>query len=136
MSQGSSTRLSPTIGTTPAVPSELQRNLIERVCVGDITTRAAEAYADRPAIIDGDRSISFRQPDKQANRLGSALLRLGLARQDVVAVLGLPHDRWGRGGHRNRCSQTRRRSRRNRSARPLPGAAGGLQDAQSHPSHR
>lgn len=87
MSQGSSTPLSPGIDM-PAVPSELQRNLIERVCVGDITTRAAEAYADRPAIIDGDKSVSFRQLDEQANRLGSALLRLGLERQDVVAVLG------------------------------------------------
>lgn len=88
MSQGPDTQLAPAIDDVPAaIPTELERNLIERVCVGDITTRAAEAYGDQPAIINGGDVISFRQLDERANRLGHALLGLGLERQDVVAVM-------------------------------------------------
>ena len=65
----------------------ISRNLIERVCVGDIATRAAAMFGDRAAIIDGARSLSFRDLDAQANRFGSALLGAGLARGAVVAVM-------------------------------------------------
>lgn len=65
----------------------LAQNLVERVCVGDITTRAADLYPERTAIIDGERELSYRELDQQANRLGHALLGLGLQAQDVVGVL-------------------------------------------------
>ncbi|MFL6648720.1 MAG: AMP-binding protein [Sulfurifustis sp.] len=68
-------------------PRELEHNLIERVCVGDIVTRAADVFADRPAIIDGNRTFSFRELNRQANRLGHALLGLGLKHGDVVGVM-------------------------------------------------
>lgn len=67
--------------------SPLERNLIERVSVGDITTRAAEQFGDRLAIIDGARSLSFLALNEQATRLGSALLGTGLGAGDVVAVM-------------------------------------------------
>ena len=67
--------------------TELQKNLIERVCVGDITTRGAALYPDKAALIDGDRVVTYRQLDERANRLGHALLGLGLQPQSVVAVM-------------------------------------------------
>ena len=70
-----------------AAATILQRNLIERVCVGDVTTRAAEQYGDRPALIEGERTTTFRELDARANQLGHALLELGLQHQDVVAMM-------------------------------------------------
>lgn len=71
-----------------AMPSPaLDRNMIERVCAGDILIRSAQRHGQRPAIIDGDRVISYRQLDDLANRLGQALLAHGLMSQDVVAVM-------------------------------------------------
>lgn len=67
--------------------SALERNLIERVSVGDIATRAAAQHGDRPALIDGARSLSFRALNEQANRLGAALRGMGLGAGDVVAVM-------------------------------------------------
>src|SRR5690625_7843449 len=74
------------IGSRDAV-TDLQRNLVERVGVGDIAARAADAYGDRPAIIDGGDVMGFRELNEQAKRLGHALLGLGLKHQDVVAVM-------------------------------------------------
>lgn len=63
------------------------QNMIGRVCVGDITTRSADVYPDRVAIVDGDRRMTYRELDNQANRLGHALLGLGLEHGDVVGVV-------------------------------------------------
>ena len=63
------------------------RNMIERVCVGDIVTRAADVFGARPAIIDGERTLTFRELNERANRLGHALLGLGLNPKDVVGVM-------------------------------------------------
>lgn len=71
----------------PGGPSALEMNLIERVCVGDIVTRSADVYPHRVAIIDGERQTTYAELDRQVNQLGSALLGLGLARQEVVAVM-------------------------------------------------
>jgi len=68
-------------------PGDINRNLIERVCVGDIATRAAAMFGDRAAVIDGALSLSFRELDAQANRFGSALLGAGLSPGAVVAVM-------------------------------------------------
>lgn len=66
----------------PHTDVSLGRNLTERVCVGDITTRSADLYPEQAAIIDGDRTLTYKELDDQANRLGHALLGLGLERQD------------------------------------------------------
>ncbi|MDM0020058.1 class I adenylate-forming enzyme family protein [Variovorax saccharolyticus] len=70
-----------------ASPSALERNLIERVCVGDVLARSADLHPDRVAIVDGPRRLRYADFDRQVDRLGHALLGLGLARQDVVAVM-------------------------------------------------
>ncbi|MBV7486427.1 AMP-binding protein [Bordetella sp. BOR01] len=53
---------------------------------GRYTSRNAAYWRDRPAIIHGDRIISFGQLDTRSNRLANALLGLGLAKGDRVAV--------------------------------------------------
>jgi fatty-acyl-CoA synthase len=55
--------------------------------VGDLLTRAARLYGDQPAVVDGERSLTFAELDDRANRVGNALLASGLAKGDRVAVL-------------------------------------------------
>ena len=65
----------------------LQRNLIERVNLGDMLTRSAELHPQRIAIVDGARRTTYLELDEQVTRLGHALLGLGLQRGDVVGVM-------------------------------------------------
>lgn len=65
----------------------LGQNLIERVNVGDILTRTAELYPDRVAVVDGERRLTYADFERQVTRIGHGLLALGLAHQDVVAVM-------------------------------------------------
>lgn len=65
----------------------LERNLVQRVCVGDIVTRSASRFPDKVAIIDGNVRLTFRQFNERVNCLGNALLELGAAHQDVVAIM-------------------------------------------------
>ena len=53
---------------------------------GRYTTRNARYWRDRPAIIFGDRRISFGQLETRSNRLANALLGLGLVKGDRVAI--------------------------------------------------
>jgi acyl-CoA synthetase (AMP-forming)/AMP-acid ligase II len=48
--------------------------------------RAARYWADRTAILYGEREITFRELDRRANRLANALLGLGLRHGDRVAI--------------------------------------------------
>lgn len=54
---------------------------------GRYTTRNARYWRDRPAILFGDRTISFGELETRSNRLANALLGLGLAKGDRVAIL-------------------------------------------------
>lgn len=67
--------------------SELEKNLIQRVCVGDIATRAENHFPNKIAIKDGDTTLTFREFNRQVNRVGHALLNLGLKRQERVAFM-------------------------------------------------
>ena len=53
---------------------------------GRYTTRNARYWRDRPAIIFGDRTITFGQLETRSNRLANALLGLGLTKGDRVAI--------------------------------------------------
>lgn len=66
---------------------ELGLNLIRRTCVGDILTRGAEHFPDKPAVVDGPDELTFRELDRRANAIGRSLLELGLQRQEMVAIL-------------------------------------------------
>ncbi len=63
-------------------------NMINRVNVGDVITRATDQFPDREAVIGPDgTAITYRELEANINRLGHALLGLGLKRGDVVGVL-------------------------------------------------
>ena len=55
--------------------------------VGSILERSASLYPDRPAVIDGDRVIRYRELDERVNRLANAMLGTGLKPGDRVIDL-------------------------------------------------
>jgi acyl-CoA synthetase (AMP-forming)/AMP-acid ligase II len=65
----------------------LQRNLIQRVNVGDLLTRSAARAPSHPAIVDGERRWSYRQFNEWTNRIAHGLLRRGHGRGDAVGIL-------------------------------------------------
>jgi fatty-acyl-CoA synthase len=50
-------------------------------------SRAASAFADKVAVIDGERRFSYRQLLDRCVRLASALTELGVGRLDTVAII-------------------------------------------------
>jgi acyl-CoA synthetase (AMP-forming)/AMP-acid ligase II len=56
------------------------------VQIGDLIRRAGRQYGAAPALVDGDRTVSFAQFDDLTDRLGHALLARGLEPGDRVAV--------------------------------------------------
>lgn len=71
----------------------LQKNLIQRVAVGDIFRRRATISPKSTALIEkrGTESIitTFRQLNDQMNRFARALREIGLEQGDRVGILGL-----------------------------------------------
>jgi acyl-CoA synthetase (AMP-forming)/AMP-acid ligase II len=55
--------------------------------IGDISRRNAHRYRSKPAVVFGDRSISWADLDARANRLATFLLAQGVTTGDRVAVL-------------------------------------------------
>lgn len=66
---------------------ELERNLIQRVCVGDISTRSENHFPNKIAIKDGEFTLTFKEFNRLVNKCGHALLNLGLEHQDRVALM-------------------------------------------------
>jgi acyl-CoA synthetase (AMP-forming)/AMP-acid ligase II len=52
-----------------------------------IARRNALRFPDKPALVMGERSISWKELDQRVDRIASALLARGLKRGDMVAVL-------------------------------------------------
>ncbi|MDT3701060.1 MAG: long-chain-fatty-acid--CoA ligase [Thermincola sp.] len=50
--------------------------------------RAADLYPDQTAIVCGEERFTYKEYFERANRLGNALLNLGIQRKDRVAFLG------------------------------------------------
>lgn len=55
--------------------------------ISDLIRRAGANFGDAPALIDGDRQVSFAEFDRLTDRLGHALLDTGLEPGDRVSVL-------------------------------------------------
>jgi acyl-CoA synthetase (AMP-forming)/AMP-acid ligase II len=55
--------------------------------IGTLVRRAAQYHGDAACLVEGERSISFREFDAATDRLGNALLARGLASGDRVGVL-------------------------------------------------
>ncbi|SEP93004.1 AMP-binding protein [Thalassovita taeanensis] len=54
--------------------------------IGSLIRRSARQYGDAPCLTEGNRTISFREFDQATDRLGNALLDLGLRPGDRVGV--------------------------------------------------
>lgn len=61
-------------------------NLTHRTTIGDMLTRGAHIYGERPAIIDGERVLTYRALEAKANAAARGLLAAGLARGNAVAL--------------------------------------------------
>lgn len=64
----------------------LEYNLATRNNAGDVIVRSAALFPDRVAIVDGGREVTYRELAQTADRLGHALLGLGLPAGSPVAV--------------------------------------------------
>ena len=55
--------------------------------IGALIRRASLFFGDAPCLVEGDRVVSFRDFDTMTDRLGNALLAMGLAPGDRIGVL-------------------------------------------------
>lgn len=60
---------------------------IGRVAIGDILRKSAIRFADRIALTDGGRQVSYRELDRDANRFANALLARGLEPGDKISTV-------------------------------------------------
>ena len=74
---------------TTSSHDSLAVNLCTRVCFGDLLTRAAELYPDKPAIYENGREICYGEFNLQVNRLANTFLQQGLEKGDTVGILSL-----------------------------------------------
>jgi acyl-CoA synthetase (AMP-forming)/AMP-acid ligase II len=54
---------------------------------GEILRLAAARFPDKPALIDGERRLTYREFDRAANRAANALIGLGLAKGSRIAIV-------------------------------------------------
>jgi len=68
---------------------DLDRNQANYVPLSPVSflTRAASAFAEKIAVIDGTRRYTYRQLLERCTRLASALAKLGVGRLDTVAII-------------------------------------------------
>lgn len=63
---------------------------MESICTAytlrSLLARGVEYGGERPAIIEGEKSLTFNQLAERTNRIGNALLDLGLKKSDRVAI--------------------------------------------------
>jgi acyl-CoA synthetase (AMP-forming)/AMP-acid ligase II len=55
--------------------------------IAALIARAVRHFGDRPCLVEGDRTLSFADFDRETRRFAAAMLGLGLARGDRVGVL-------------------------------------------------
>ncbi|HZD67034.1 MAG TPA: AMP-binding protein [Acidimicrobiales bacterium] len=65
---------------------DVERNLIQRVNVGDSLTRSAAARPSHLAVVDGERRWTYAELEAWANRLAHGLAGRGYARGDALAL--------------------------------------------------
>lgn len=60
--------------------------------LGGQLTRSAASYADQIALVFGDRERTYRELDAEVNRHAHALIELGVAKGDRVALMSSNSD--------------------------------------------
>jgi acyl-CoA synthetase (AMP-forming)/AMP-acid ligase II len=66
--------------------AQTERNLIQRINLGDSLTRTAAARPRHPAVIDGDRSWTYAGLNTWVNQLANGLAGLGYGRGDALGI--------------------------------------------------
>ena len=57
--------------------------------VPDLVRNPAKRFPDRPAVIEGERRLTFAEVDRRADQLAAALLARGVDRGDRIALLAM-----------------------------------------------
>jgi 2,3-dihydroxybenzoate-AMP ligase len=68
----------------PALARYLREGVLTTECLIDVLRQSFRQHADRTALIAADGRLTYRALDDLSDRLGAALLRLGLAPRDRV----------------------------------------------------
>jgi len=72
---------------------EMERNIIQRLAIGDAFRRSASRTPEKIALVERrngeDIRISYRALNGQLNRFARAMRRLGLKKGDRIACLGM-----------------------------------------------
>lgn len=69
--------------------TERERAIARRISIGDMPTRSAATYGDRPAIVGDRRSVTYAELENEANRLAHGLMALGIRSREPVAVMSI-----------------------------------------------
>src|SRR3954454_12482484 len=62
--------------------------------IADLFERAVDVVPDRRALVCGDRSLTFRELDEEANRLANHLLAQGFGVGDHIGIYGQNSAEW------------------------------------------
>src|SRR4051812_8117963 len=62
--------------------------------IADLFERAVDVVPDRRALVCGDRSLTFRELDDEANRLANHLLERGFGVGDHIGIYGQNSAEW------------------------------------------
>lgn len=79
--------------TAPAAPRRAAE-LPARYNAVEILERNLETRADEPALLTPDRELTFGEVATEVNRVGNALVRMGVRQGDAVAILSLDTAEW------------------------------------------
>src|SRR5262245_5092008 len=60
---------------------------VRRLTVYDVIGRGARLHGEAPAVIQGERTLSFRDVQERVDRLAAGLATLGIARGDRICIL-------------------------------------------------
>jgi len=67
--------------------TELERNLMSRVNVGDQLTRTAWRYPEREAVVDAERRLTYADLNSEVNSVANALRARGYERGDAAILI-------------------------------------------------
>lgn len=65
---------------------QIGEKLARTLCLGEIVARSSRTYPDRRALIEGERTLTYRQYNSLANRYANALREMGVQPGEKVAV--------------------------------------------------
>lgn len=65
----------------------LDYNLIHRVNIGDILKRSAKRFPNKPALVEGERRVSYQELNKMVNKSARGFQSIGLEKGDHLALL-------------------------------------------------